>query len=88
MCYKKIECHGKSEKGAILKLNAYIKQYERKFGKISSSKVLSQKQLRLLNLIHKLVEAIDKEDTNKQQGINSSFSQSLFINFLTLFVVL
>ncbi|XP_029032058.1 uncharacterized protein LOC114870935 [Osmia bicornis bicornis] len=70
MCYKKVECHGKSEKGPIFKLNAYIKKYERKFGKISSSKFLSQKQLGLLNLIHKLVEAIDKEDTDKQQALH------------------
>lgn len=69
MCYKKVEYYGKSGKDAISKLDIYIKKYEQKFGKISSSTVLSQKQLKLLKLIRKLVEAIEQEQIDKHQGI-------------------
>ncbi|CAK9819211.1 hypothetical protein ANTPLA_LOCUS10117 [Anthophora plagiata] len=67
-CYKKIKYHGKSDKTAVFKLDAYIKKYEKKFGKILSLKVLSQKQLKLLKLIRKLIQTIDREEIDKQQA--------------------
>lgn len=69
ICYKKISFHNRSEKAAVLKLDVYIKKHEKKFGKISSKKILSRKQLKLLRLIHELMKAIEKEEINKQQGI-------------------
>ncbi|XP_006615245.1 uncharacterized protein LOC102676679 [Apis dorsata] len=67
ICYKKI-CHSQNEKAAILKLDVYIKKYEKKFGKISSQKALPPKQLKLLNLMHKLIKTIEKEEIDKQQA--------------------
>lgn len=68
ICYKKI-CYSQNEKTAILKLDVYIKKYEKKFGKITSQKALPPKQLKLLNLMHKLIKTIEKEEIDKQQGI-------------------
>lgn len=65
--YKKIY-HSQNEKTAILKLDVYIKKYEKKFGKILSQKTLPPKQLKLLNLMHKLIKTIEKEEIDKQQG--------------------
>ncbi|XP_031770777.1 uncharacterized protein LOC116413877 [Apis florea] len=65
--YKKIY-HFQNEKTAILKLDVYIKKYEKKFGKISSQKTLPPKQLKLLNLMHKLIKTIEKEEIEKQQA--------------------
>ncbi|XP_043517153.1 uncharacterized protein LOC122532450 [Frieseomelitta varia] len=68
ICYKKISLHNRSEKVAVLKLDVYIKKHEKKFGKISSQKILSRKQLKLLRLIQELMKAIEKEEINKQQA--------------------
>ncbi|XP_076235781.1 uncharacterized protein LOC143180133 [Calliopsis andreniformis] len=68
MCYKKGVGCNKSEKEAVLKLDAYIKKYEKKFGKISSLRVLSKKQIKLVKLMRKLIDAIESEEINKQQA--------------------
>ena len=71
LCRKKIAGRDKSERAAVLKLDAYIRRYERKFGKISSFRVSSKKQLKLAKLVHDLMEAIEKEEVDKEQGMNS-----------------
>lgn len=71
LCCKKIAIRNKSERAAVLKLDAYIRTYEREFGKISSLRVSSKKQLKLVKLIHDLMEAIEKEEVDKEQGMNS-----------------
>lgn len=78
ICYKKFSLHNRSKKAAVLKLDIYIKKHEKKFGKISSQKILSRKQLKLLRLIHELMKAIEKEEINNQQGIILQFLQLLF----------
>lgn len=70
LCCKKIAGRNESERAAVLKLDAYIRKYERKFGKISL-RVSSKKQLKLVKLIHDLMEAIEKEEVDKEQGMNS-----------------
>lgn len=73
MYHKNIFERSKSEKGAVLKLDAYIKKYERKFGKISSLRVLSTRQMKLIKLVRKLIEGIEKEEIGKQHGMKLEY---------------
>ncbi|CAL7936628.1 unnamed protein product [Xylocopa violacea] len=66
--YKQIAWHDESRNAPVLTLDAYIQKYERKFGKILSLKVLSRKQLKLLKLVRELIEAIEKEEIDKEQA--------------------
>ncbi|XP_053999907.1 uncharacterized protein LOC128887730 [Hylaeus anthracinus] len=68
MSNKKTVGRNQREKTAISKLDAYITKYERKFGKISALNVLSKKQTKLIKLVRKLTDAIEKEEINKQQA--------------------
>lgn len=68
MRYNKLTIHGKFEKGAVFKLDAYIRKHDKRYGKISSLKILSEGQLELLTLLHALIQAIEKEEIDKQQG--------------------
>ncbi|XP_026667785.1 uncharacterized protein LOC113464084 [Ceratina calcarata] len=65
---KTISHRCKLEVAAVLKLDEYIKRYERKFGEISSLSTLSREQSKLLSLVRKLKEVIEKEELDKQQA--------------------
>ncbi|XP_076176194.1 uncharacterized protein LOC143151186 [Ptiloglossa arizonensis] len=67
-CYKSNARRGEAGKTAISKLDAYTRKYGKRFDETSSLGVLSKKQIKLIKLVRELIEAIEKEETNKQQA--------------------